>query len=312
MTVDSDLVARPSTRPGPVLTTADDFATWGPVHLDVTDERRSVEFWQGLIGMQLLERTGDALTLGVDDAELLVLHPGAARPAARGYAGLYHLAIHLPSEGEFARVLGRLFVRRARHAPTDHVMHWATYLDDPDGIGLELTFETLDRFGSYRLGNGRPMVVDSDGRLRDGVAPLDLEEVLSYLPDRDLERPLPTGTRIGHLHLHVGAVAPALEFYEAIGFARNGDLWGNGFADMAAAGSFPHRLAVNIWQGAGVGQRPAGTAGLRQTELHLRSSEGLASALARLEATGAEFERSGDGVVVRDPSGNRNLLGVAV
>lgn len=23
-------------------------------------------------------------------------------------------------------------------------MHWATYLDDPDGIGLELTFETRD------------------------------------------------------------------------------------------------------------------------------------------------------------------------
>jgi catechol 2,3-dioxygenase len=316
MTADTDTAVRPSSRPGPAQTTHEDLLTWGPVHLDVTDHGRSLAFWQGLIGLQELGRSGDAVTLGVEDAALVVLHEGAARPAGRRHAGLYHLAIHLPSEGEFARVLARLFVRRARHAPTDHVMHWATYIDDPDGIGLELSFETLDRFGSYHLGTGRPMVLDSEGRLRDGVAPLDLDEVLAHLPDRDVERPLAPGSRIGHLHLHVGDIARSLEFYETVGFARNGELWGMGFADLSAGGRFPHRLAVNTWQGQGVGQPPPGTAGLRHAELHLRSDAALAAALARLAEAGYEVEAQtagdadpiGGGLLVRDPSGNATLL----
>jgi shikimate 5-dehydrogenase len=56
-----------------------------------------------------------------------------------------------PSEAEFARVLARLFQARYPNAPTDHVMHWATYLDDPNGINVELSFETLDRFAGFDL-----------------------------------------------------------------------------------------------------------------------------------------------------------------
>jgi catechol 2,3-dioxygenase len=298
-------------RPTPTQSTAGDFVTWGPVHLDVTDERRSLEFWSGVVGLQLLERSADAAHLGVDDGELLVLHPGAQTPARRGHSGLYHLAIHLPSEAEFARVLGRLLTRRVRNAPTDHIMHWATYLDDPDGIGLELSFETLDRFGSYVDGGGRPMVLDAAGRLRGGVEPLDLDEVFSYLGDRDLERPLPAGTRIGHTHLHVAAIEPALDFYEAVGFARNVNLWGLGMADLHAGGGFPHRLAVNVWQGVGAPQPPPGTAGLRHLVLELRSDAALEEAAERVEATAGTVEErtgAGGGLMVRDPAGNQTLL----
>lgn len=299
-----DVELREAARPAPAQSTASDCATWGPVHLDVTDERRSLEFWNGVVGLQVLGRSEDVVRLGVDDAELLVLHPGASRPAGRGHSGLYHLAIHLPSEAEFARVLGRLLTRRYPNAPTDHIMHWATYLDDPDGIGLELSFETLDRFGSYVDGGGRPMVLDADGGIRGGVEPLDLHEVFSHLDDRDLERPLPAGTRIGHTHLHVAAIEPALDFYEAIGFTRNVNLWGLGMADMHAGGSFPHRLAVNVWQGAGAPQPPPGTAGLRHLVLELRSASALAAAAGRVGAG----ESTGDGVIVHDPAGNRTLL----
>ncbi len=266
------------------------------MHLDVTDERRSLEFWSGTIGLQVLGRSADGVHLGVEDAELLVLHPAASRPVRRGHSGLYHLAIHLPSEAEFARVLGRLLQRGVRNAPTDHIMHWATYLDDPDGIGLELSFETLDRFGSYADSSGRPMLVDSAGRLRDAVEPLDLDEVFSHLVDRDFEAPLPAGTRIGHVHLHVGAIGPALEFYEAVGFKLNVDFSNFGGADMHAGGSFPHRLAVNIWQGAGAPQPPPGTAGLRHLVLQRRS------------AAAVDTAANDGGTMIVDPSGNRTLL----
>jgi catechol 2,3-dioxygenase len=294
-------------RPTPAETTGSDFAPWGAVHLDVSDGARSLGFWRDLVGLQLLEQRDAELRLGVEDAELVVLHPGAAGRVPRGHAGLYHLAIHLPSEAEFARVLARLFTARYPNSPTDHVMHWATYLDDPDGIGLELSFETLDRFGHYDLDGRQPGIVGSDGKARDAVAPLDLEEVFSFLHDRDFARPMPPQTRIGHLHLHVAALEEAVRFYEAVGFTP-GPLLLRGMAELSAGGSFPHRLALNVWQGVGAPPRPAGAAGLRQANLSLRSTADLEASVERLRTRGLEVEEHDDGAAVSDPSGNRIYL----
>lgn len=254
-------------RPTPSESTAADRLVHGAVHLDVTDLTASLRFWQGAVGLTLLERTDDAVTLGVEDAALVVLHPGAERPVQRGHAGLYHLALHLPTEAEFARALGRLSAHRVRQAPTDHVMHWATYAWDPDGIGLELSFETLERFKSWTNVPGDLGVVHADGRVTSGRDPLDLEEVFSHLgDDQDFDRPMPAGTRMGHVHLHVSGLAEAIAFYEDLGFVLNADL-GVGMADLRAGGTFPHRLALNVWQGEGAPPKPAGAAGLRSLTL---------------------------------------------
>jgi catechol 2,3-dioxygenase len=296
-------------RPTPAETTTSDFAPWGPVHLDVTDGERSLAFWRDLVGLQLLEQRGRELRLGVEGAELVVLHPGALGPVPRGHAGLYHLAIHLPSEAEFARVLGRLFSARYPNSPTDHIMHWATYLDDPDGIGLELSFETFDRFARYDLEGARPLIVDSEGRRRDPVAPLDLDEVFSHLSENDFSRSLPPATRIGHLHLHVSNLEEAVRFYEAVGFTR-GVILLQGMAELNAGGSFPHRLALNVWQGVGAPPRPQGMPGLRQADLCLRSMDDLQAATERVRSLGAAVEEHHGGAAVTDPAGNRVYLAV--
>jgi catechol 2,3-dioxygenase len=255
-------------RPTPAESTASDRFTYGAVHLNVTDLERSLIFWRDLIGLVELGRDeSGAARLGVPDAELVVLHPGATSPVQRGYSALYHLAIHMPSEGEFARVLGRLFAARYPNAPTDHITHWATYLDDPDGINVEIVFETIDRVGEIDIVGGRPLIIDSEGRRHDMTEPLGLEEVFSHREDDDLAKPLPEGTRIGHLHLYVGDLEAAQSFYEDVGFTRHMDASGIGFADLSLGGSFPHRIAVNVWQGIGAPQAPEGTAGMRHFEL---------------------------------------------
>ena len=251
-------------RPTPAETTAQDALRWGAVHLDVIDVDRTVQFWVELVGLQVLGREGDVVRLGVDDAELVILHGGAERRPLRGHSGLFHLALHVPSEQEFARVLARLFAARHPNAPTDHVMHWATYLDDPNGINVEISFETLDRFAGYATGGGFG-IRTTDGSVLPGTGPLDLDAVLSHLHDRDLAAPLAAGARIGHLHMHVPDMDAARERYSALGFTPNFDL--GSFADMSAGGSFPHRLAYNVWAGAGAPPQPAGTAGLRHAEL---------------------------------------------
>jgi catechol 2,3-dioxygenase len=151
--------------------------------------------------------------------------------------------------------------------------------------------------------------VDSDGQPRDPVAPLDLDEVFSYLPDNDFARPLPPATRIGHLHLHVSGLDDAVHFYNAVGFTP-GVILLQGMAELSAGGSFPHRLALNIWQGVGAPPRPEGAAGLRQADVSLRSMDDLAAATERIRSLGFAVEEHHRGAVVTDPSGNRIYLAV--
>ncbi|HEY8588659.1 MAG TPA: VOC family protein [Naasia sp.] len=287
----------------PAPETGRELINFGPVHLDVRDTEQALVFWRALIGLQVRGEDDGALSLGTDERTLLVLHPGAASRVRRGYAGLYHLAIHLPNEPEFARVLGRLLAARVPMSPTDHVMSKAIYLDDPDGIGLELTLETPERLRSMRMTAYGPEVIDASGRRRSGRDPLDVREVLSTLVDEDLFRPLPTGTFIGHMHLHVGDIAASRRFYrDDLGFLDASD-FGTG-VDFHANGRFKHRMAINTWQGVGVVQPPEGTAGLRHFTIRFDTPERLEAALARV----GHAETHPGGHLVRDPAGNAMVL----
>jgi catechol 2,3-dioxygenase len=78
--------------------------------------------------------------------------------------------------------------------------------------------------------------------------------------------------------------------------------------DMSAGGTFSHRLAGNTWESAGLPQRPAEAAGMRQFTLQLRSEGDFTATLARVAASGHEVERHSGDALVTDPSGTRLLL----
>src|SRR4051794_17331905 len=284
-------------------TASAELATFGAVHIDITDADRSLAFWRDRVGLQLRGEDQGALLLGTEGETLLVLHPGATGPARPGHAGLYHLAIHLPNEPEFARVLARLFARRTFMSPTDHVMSKAIYLDDPDGIGLEFALETPERVRSMGITSRGLEIIDASGRRRSGRDPLDVQEVLATLPDNDLDRPLPSATKIGHIHLHVGDIAAGQRFYrDALGFADGMNM--GSMADFHANGSFKHRVAINTWQGTSAPQPPAGTAGLRHFTIRFDSPERLQGTLERVGSATSHP----DGRLVHDPSGNAIVL----
>jgi catechol 2,3-dioxygenase len=285
-----------------------DFATLGPVHLDVVDADRSLGFWRDVVGLRLRSRADATLELGTDEETLLVLHPGATGRVRRGFRGLYHVAIHLPDEPEFARVLARLIARRYPIAPTDHVMSKAIYLDDPDGIGLELTLETPERQRSIRVLGTHIEITDSDGQMRSGRDPLDVEQLLAQLPDAHVERPVPPGTTVGHMHLHVNDLDAAFRFYrDVLGFMEHLYVPQMGAADLHAGGRFPHRLAVNAWQGTGALPPPAGTAGLRSYTIRYDSPARLNAVLQRVPDARRDADDSGHdgtGYWIADPAGN--------
>jgi catechol 2,3-dioxygenase len=286
-------------------TSAPELATFGPVHLDVTDGERSLRFWRGVVGLQRRDWDGDAIALGTRDETLIVLRPVATEPVRRGYCGLYHLALHLPNEPELARMLARLIAHRWPIAPTDHVMSKAIYLSDPDGIGLELTLESPERVRSMRVLGTSLELIDVEGRRRSGREPLDVDELLATLPDGDVERPAPPGMFVGHIHLHVDDLDRAVRFYgDALAFLRHTTVPQVGMADLHAGGRFKHRLAVNIWQGPGAPPKPAGAAGLRHFTIRYDTSDRLRDVIAGFH----DRVDDDNGSFVRDPAGNAILL----
>jgi len=287
-----------------------DRVTYGAVHLGVRDLERSLAFWRDLIGLgELASEQGEA-RLGADGRALVVLHADATRPAARGHAGLYHVALHVPEEQELARLLVALDQAGVPQSPTDHIYSKVTYVHDPDGIMLELTLETPERFGSLEIGAGTVVMFDSDGRRRGPTEPLDVAEVIAALGEGEVSRPLAAGSYVGHVHLHVPDLRVANDFYrDVIGFQEHAFMEGFGMADLSAGGRFPHRLALNVWNGPGAQQAPPDTAGLRRYELILGEEGRLAEVAAGAASAGLPFSRDAAGAGrLQDPAGNEIAL----
>ncbi len=281
-------------------------ARLGAVHLDVTDSKNSKIFWTQYIGLTLLSETEEKIELGVGSETLIVLYPGASSPVVRRRAGLYHVAIHVPTQKELARLSARLFQLGWQNSPTDHAETMATYTNDPDGNGIELTFETPER-GSLARGEADYAAVMADGTIQGGTEALDMDLLMSaQAEDDDLMQPLPEGTRIGHVHMYVNNIEAARDFY--VNQLGLGDMrWFQSFrmSDFSLNTSFvPHAIAINTWNGTSAQPRPEGTAGLREWELWMPDESGINELSARLSEAGNVHNVEGGVLRVQDPAGN--------
>jgi catechol 2,3-dioxygenase len=280
----------------------------GCVSLTVADLEKQVAFYQQALGFHLHWLEGGSAGLGAGDGDLLRL---VEQPDARKYravTGLYHFAVLLPDRRELARAIVRLFALKIPNYPTDHIMTKTTYLDDPEGNGIELYAESPED-GWMGMENGAFIARRADGTLSDGREPLDVEALFSHLRDDDnLGEPAPKETRIGHVHLHVRDIEEAVDFYHGlIGF----DLMGKAKAMRAAfvsAGGYHHHVGLNTWQGEGAPPPPADAAGLRYFTVVLPEAAELEKILVRFERAGISTEQMDEGVLVRDPSQNGVLF----
>src|SRR5213593_4102825 len=188
----------------------------GAIELAVTDGDRALRFYRDYVGLTPLGSDGPELRFAAAGRELVVLHPGADPPVVPRRSGLYPLATVVPDRRELARVIARLARLSWDQYPTDHVMTKANYLWDPDGNGIEIYTESPED-GTMGFARGTFVAYDKDGRPRSGRDPIDLEELFSHLSEEDrteegLVRPMPSGTKMGHVHLHVADVGAALRF----------------------------------------------------------------------------------------------------
>ena len=235
----------------------------------------------------------NARALGADDEErpILALHttPGVKR-ARRGALGLYHFAILLPERAALGRFAMHLSALGARVGSADHLVSEAFYLSDPDGLGIEVY---ADRPRSAWRRRGRELVMATD--------PLDVGDLVAASEGQPWTG-MPRGTRVGHVHLHVGDLEEAERFYHlALGLDKM--VWSYPGALFLAAGGYHHHLGTNVWSA----ETPAREeeARLIEWELLVPGREAAAAARNSLGAAGYATEQSETGVTAADPWGTR-------
>jgi len=147
----------------------------GHVHLKVSRLQRALDFYCGVLGLELMQTYGTQAAfvsaggyhhhLGLNTWESL-----GGSPPAPGTTGLYHVALLYPTRAALADALHRLVAADwPLEGASDHGVSEALYLRDPDGNGLEL----------YRDRPEAEWPRDADGRLAMVTRPLDLEALLA-------------------------------------------------------------------------------------------------------------------------------------
>jgi len=119
----------------------------GHVHLKVSDLQRSMDFYCGLLGFQLMARYGtEAAFISAGGYHhhigLNTWYSKGQPPAPEKSPGLFHTAILYPERRDLAIALQRLVdAKYPLTGASDHGVSEALYLDDPDDNGVELYWD---------------------------------------------------------------------------------------------------------------------------------------------------------------------------
>jgi len=285
--------------------TIDPATRLGRVYYTVANLDRQTAFYQNIFGFKLHWREGDSAGMGAGGEDLLRLteQPDARR--IRGTTGLYHTAFLVPTRWDLGHLLKSIAETQTPiQGMTNHGTHYAIYLPDAEGNGIELAWDfPKDQW---------PTSFEEMMRSNRALHP---QEVLHALDEKqEAWEGVSAGTKVGHVHLHVSELDSTDHFYrEILGFEIPSYLKNPPpqFADSAkffSAGGYHHHIGTNVWQGIGAPPPPMNAAGLRYFTVVTPSEATLNVVLERLEEAGIGSEEILDGVLVHDPSQNGVLL----
>jgi catechol 2,3-dioxygenase len=151
----------------------------GHVHLKVANLERSLAFYCGVLGFELIQKMGDSAAfisaggyhhhIGLNTWESL-----GGSPPPSGTTGLYHSAILYPSRASLSDALRRVLAAGIPlDGAADHGVSEALYLRDPDQNGVELYWD--------RPKEQWPR--DAAGQIQMYTKRLDLHGLLAEAPD---------------------------------------------------------------------------------------------------------------------------------
>lgn len=252
----------------------------GRVRLQVADLERSLDWYERVLGLRVVERRASSAALGarINAPALVELVERRGAAPARGRLGLYHVALLLPDRASLGAFLKHLAALGVRAGAADHLVSEALYLSDPDGLGFEVYADRPRE--QWRVRGGELQM--------DSVA-IDAEGLVRATGDVVWEG-MPSGTVVGHVHLHVGDLDSAERFYHH-GLGLDRMVWSYPGARFLAAGGYHHHLGINTW--AMSGPASDGDARLLDWTVVLPHASDVAAAAAGLRAAGFQVDADG-------------------
>ncbi|MDX8520770.1 VOC family protein [Mesorhizobium dulcispinae] len=282
----------------------------GPVHLRVTDIPAALTVWRDTLGLALVNEDDATAKLGAGGRTLIVLHAGAQTPLPQKSRDLFHVAIHVTSRRDLAHAAARLKASGLRFSAQDHLVSESLYVSDPSGNGIEICFDTPERFLRREVSaDGRVTLIAADGSAHSGLEPLDVPGLLRDLGNSGhVEQRMAADAFIGHIHMRARAPETLMEFYVGVlGFRPHIQSRTFGMFDCGTARR-AHMIAFNIWARDELREPPPGAAGLDLFTVELASAEEFAAVALRLDAANAPSKKVNGAVETADPEGNRLRL----
>ena len=264
----------------------------GAVTLWVADLDKMIRYYRDAIGLELFSEVNGRAFLGQGTTTIVILEskPGM-KYASPGEAGLFHTAILFSSQAALAKAVASV---AKQHPGTftgsaDHLVSKAFYFNDPEGNGVELYWDRDRSEWSW-----------AHGSIEMDTIFLDPNE---FLREHLTEAPVEEAKKVGHVHLSVGSVEAAEEFYvKMLGFEKTLN-WGNA-ALFVSAGGYHHHMAMNTWRSKGAGKRQLAL-GLGNVEIVLPSQDQVMETQDRLNFHKIESNFDAGIAKVLDPWGNQ-------
>jgi catechol 2,3-dioxygenase len=268
----------------------------GAVTLRVGNLDAMISYYRDAVTLELLSHDGPVAVLGRGKTPIVILQhaPELAAPEPRS-AGLFHTAILFDTQRELAAAV---YSVGTKHPGTftgsaDHLVSQAFYFSDPEGNGIELYWDRDRSLWSWTHG-----LVE--------MATLHLDPnafIAEHLGEAERDSPAAGNAVVGHVHLSVGDVASAREFYvDKLGFEMTASLGGS--ALFVAAGGYHHHMAMNTWNSAGSGRRRLAL-GLGEVNIIVPGGDDVGALGERMSHYGVETSHDGQTLSFDDPWANR-------
>jgi len=266
----------------------------GCVTLLVKNLASVLHYYKDGVGLNELIRDHEFVVLGYNNHPILKLIAMSDLPFADLHtAGLYHIALVFESKAVLAQSLRNIFsiFPDSYRGSGDHLVSEAFYFEDPEGNGLELYVDRPRNLWQW-----------NNGRVKMDTLYIDAEKFI----DANLkEIGKETSLSVGHIHLKVGDIQKAYEFYvEQIGFEVTAEMPS---ALFVSAGGYHHHIGMNTWQSLHAPKR-SNSLGLGSFEILLTTDTEIEEVRRRLENHVIPFHIDEQGIQIKDPWDNALVI----